>query len=123
MGKEDNLRKENYGIPIGTIEKSGSTGRFSNGPYKVEYQFVESSGNDRIRLKRGDVVKCSSQIQIKHARNQFAVVLDRYRLIKHKFCIFKDYAAVVMIITGPTKGKVVKVAGHLLSHLTRDIDI
>lgn len=117
--KGDNLRKENYGIPVGfRIKKIGSCSRSGRKfEYSMEYKFIESE-NTRIKLKRGDIVKCSDGFIPEREINQFAVVLDRYRLIKYKVTnIFTDYAAVIMIITGPSKGKIIRVAGHLLSHL------
>lgn len=71
--------------------------------HRVEYQEVKD--NPRLLIRKGDVVRIPNTDNFpKYARGEYAVVLSRYRYIKHKFMKFIDYGAVVMFITGERKG-------------------
>ena len=121
--KKDVLREKNYGIPIGEVftktwrsfsmYPKGSKHRSKCPAY---YRFVND--NDKLLLRRGDIIQFPNNNFSKTLRGQFAVVLDRYVLVKFKYDDFEDYCVVALIISGPDKGKVrrfssTKVTSHL----------
>jgi hypothetical protein len=73
---------------------------------------VEVKDSPRLKLRRGDLVRIpDSQKFSKVSRNEFAVVLSRYKYNKYypgcdDKIIFRDYGCEVLFITGPLKGKV-----------------
>lgn len=72
-------------------------------PCRVEYQEVKD--NPRLKLRKGDLIRIPNTDNFpKYARGEFAVVLSRYRYIKHKYKNYIDYGAVVMFVSGQRKG-------------------
>lgn len=43
-----------------------------------------------------------------YARNQYAIVLARYKWTKHKYAIFRDYGTFIMMLTGSKVGHIRK---------------
>lgn len=77
---------------------------FRNG-CQVEYQEVKD--NPRLKVRRGDIIQIPNTENFpKYARGEFAVVLGRYRYIKHKYIKYIDYGAEVMFVSGSMKGYV-----------------
>jgi hypothetical protein len=71
--------------------------------HRIEYQEVKD--NPRLLVRKGDIVRIPDTDNYpKYARGEYAVVLSRYRYIKHKYIKYIDYGAVVMFITGERKG-------------------
>jgi hypothetical protein len=92
------------GGPYGYRFKQRSNG---TGTYPTTTTFIED--NPRLNHRRGDIVKFGNQDYLpKILKKQFAVVLDRYKMTRHKGCHYTDYYAVIMLITGPNKGEVYK---------------
>jgi len=124
------LLEKNYGLPLGkTITKqashpwySRSRTRGSNNlyDYQATYERVDT---DRLRIRRGDIIKFNSEISFKkEVRGKYGVILERYRIIKEKLNgTFKDYYAVVLITTGKLKGQLQHVCCHNLSNLSKQI--
>lgn len=115
------LRKENYGIPVGIKEKviynTHSAWRFRIGRprrkksgketafYIKEYQFVDDI--ETCKYKPGDLAL--TEVDKKNpSKRELVVVLDRYRVVKKKNVTYRDYMLVIMVLTGPKKGKVLK---------------
>jgi hypothetical protein len=115
---KDILRELNFGIPLGEIlhgtsKSFGNRGRKSHTyNYKYEYQMVET--NPRLSFIRGDVVLFNNTRFFPiWKRNNFAVVIDRYRLVKYKgITTYRDYCLVLMMITGDKKGRTFKMSGN-----------
>ena len=128
--RADPLRQENYGFPIGQrIRKVGISDwryrkyiAFAN-DYDAEYEFVDTK-NSTCKLKRGDIAYAGASSSIpKFMQCEFVVVLDRYRIVKYKrMSTFRDYGAVLMVLTGPNKGRVGKAFGCLGSILRGPIN-
>jgi len=113
----DKLRKEDYGIPVGKILRGVARSSRSNEYYEYTYTY-EFCDSNRMRLRRGDIFEFSDSYKLpKYVRGQHGVVLERYRKVKFKYKTFKDYCAVVMIITGDSKGKILRIASTKLSCL------
>jgi len=114
----DKIRKEDYGIPIGKIMKGVAHSSRGGAPYEYTYTYEFCDG-EQMRLRRGDIFKFSDTTKLpKHTRNQMGVVLDRYRKVKFKWeRTYKDYCAVVMVITGDSKGRILRIASSKLSSL------
>ena len=125
--RADPLRQENYGLPIGQMikkmaKKYNSPKRTYLGvstctEFNCKYEFVESHGEDvspNLKLRRGDIayVRPTSAAP-KFMFNKYVVVLDRYRVTKYKYNDFHDYGVVLMVITGPDKGRVGRAYGCL----------
>jgi hypothetical protein len=130
MGVKLSLREKDYGLPLGkTITK------FARYPYyfgrdmkeqtlsSYEYEATfERIDSDKLRLRRGDIIKFSNFSFGKKVRGQFGVILERYRIIKNKLNgTFKDYYAVVLITSGELKGQLQHVGCHKLSNIKKDI--
>jgi len=124
--RQDILRLENYGIPVGETIYDYSTPYGNYGKpripyeYNFQYQFIDPNQKG-LSLERGDVFKFGPQVRPKHARNQMGVVIDRYKKVKNKYVIFNDYCLVVMVITGPTKGRTFRMSMNFVSHLLKTI--
>ena len=112
---EDLLRERNYGLSIDEeIERVGfvCAAMRLKGEHSYEYgqctTFVESRNNKKLKYVRGDIVRLDDAGRLpKYARKQFAVVIDRFKVTKKKpIGTFNDYGAVILIISGPKKGKV-----------------
>ncbi len=130
------LREKDYGLPLGkTIDKVAcypyyyhinknlykKTNGDNNYEYSATYERVDS---DRLRLRRGDIIKFSSCQWTfkKDIRGKYGVILERYRIIKAKLNgTFKDYYAVVLITSGKLKGQLQHVGCHKLSSLSKQI--
>jgi len=69
----------------------------------TSYQKIDSS---RLALRRGDIILLPELDWVpKYAKNQFAVVLERYRQTKTSgSIIYRNYRTKVMMLTGPRKG-------------------
>ncbi|MCK5616482.1 hypothetical protein KAR91_82230 [Candidatus Pacearchaeota archaeon] len=114
----EKLREENYGIPIGSqiVYNCHIFGRRFGDKKSVDttnatkiYEFVNDS--DKLRLRRGDIGRLDESYVAVNSKNrgEFIVVLDRYRIVKHKpHGTWKDYMIVVMLISGPNKGDLLK---------------
>lgn len=86
------------------ITAIGHSYRGDSYKYQKEYQVVKDS--QRLNLRKGDVVQVSKWCRSKYARNQFGVIVGRYRWVKWKGGEpYRDYGAVVLFITGKRKGK------------------
>jgi len=127
------LRKKDYGLPLGkTIKKIAScpyyyykfdrkNNKYENNKYEYQatYQKVDS---DRLRLRRGDIIRFDSCTFRKKIRGKYGVILERYRIIKEKLNgTFKDYYAVVLITSGELKGHLQHICCHNLSNLSKQI--
>jgi len=125
------LRKKDYGLPLGrTIDKIGEypiyyhhkfnrKGGKKSYVYSATYERVDT---DRLRLRRGDMIKFCSSTFRKDIRGKYGVILERYRIIKEKLNgTFKDYYAVVLITSGKLKGQLQHVGCHKLSSLSKQI--
>jgi hypothetical protein len=76
--------------------------------------------SSRLTLRRGDLIRIpDSKYFSKVSRNEFAVILDRYKY--NKFAPgddrirYRDYGCEVLMITGPLKGEVKRFYGKLRS--------
>jgi len=124
--RQDILRLENYGITpnerVPDIARShGNMGRpRHNYEYEYEYEFVNPNSK-RLSLERGDVFRFSSSVRPEYARNQMGMIIDRYRKVKHKGIKYIDYCAVVMVITGPQKGRVFRFSMNHAGQLDKTI--
>lgn len=114
---KDILRKENFGIPLGhkfpgTSRSFGNLGRkVHTYNYIYEYEMVDS--NPRMEYQRGDIIKFSAHSDLPvWKKNGFAVVIDRYRIVKYKGTIYRDYCTVLMMITGAKKGHTFRMSGN-----------
>lgn len=106
------LREENYGIPIGevinveypeyVISRRRELQKMRT--YEKEYQFVEKSSD--MKYNPGDLTLV--ELVRGSGNKELAVVLDRYRVVKRKVVTFLDYMVILMILTGPKKGNVIK---------------
>ena len=128
------LREKDYGLPLGkTIDKVAcypyyyhinrhkdkEKHRDSNYKYSATYEIVDS---DRLRLRRGDIIKFNSSTFRKDIKGKYGVILERYRIIKEKINgTYKDYYAVVLITSGKLKGQLQHVCCHKLSSLSKQI--
>lgn len=113
------IYKEYFGLPIGrTVLKEWY---FHNGqypPYEARYELVED--NVRLSLRKGDLIKFATGYTVfrKDVRGQFGVILERYKIIKIKErATYVDYYAIVLIITGKSKGELYNVCPFNLSRL------
>ena len=134
MNVKLSLQKKNYGLPLGeTIMKLAfypQSHRFgfskvckhknNKYEYPATFQIVDS---DRLRLRKGDIVQFSNlRVFRKDIKGQFGVILERYRIIKQKMNgTFKDYYAVVLIISGKLKGNLQHIGCYNLSKLIKQI--
>lgn len=121
---------ENYELPIneevvkmGKRFGRGGSGRGMGGisyTYTSTMEFVET--NKRLSLVRGDVVRLQeSKYLPKYARGQFGVVIDRFREVKDKGMIYKDYGSVVMLTTGPDKGRLILITSFTTGSISNRI--
>jgi len=118
-------RLRNWGLPIEPVKvnsKLWSQHAFQklNGRYPIRgelpfdftyekiYEIVEP--NEKSRLNRGDVLFLDNWYTVRgDYRGQMVVVLDKYRITKFKpHGLFRDYHAVVMILSGEGKGRIRK---------------
>lgn len=122
------LRMENYGLPIEeeilkTGKRYGRGGRGVGGiryTYTSTMEFVETS--KRLSLVRGDIVRLrESKYLPKYARDQLGVVIDRFREVKDKGMIYKDYGSVVMLTTGPDKGRLILITSFTTGSISNRI--
>jgi ribosome-associated protein YbcJ (S4-like RNA binding protein) len=79
---------------------------------------VEVKDSPRLKVRRGDLIRIpDSEIFSKVSRNQFAVVLDRYKYNKKlqgsDKIWFRDYGCEVLFVTGSLKGKVRRFYGKI----------
>lgn len=108
-------------------------GRKSTKPHKRTYETVKDSA--RLYLRKGDIVRFGSGYYEHfltgwpewflvgredkkkywqrdatpfYAQNQYAIVVNRYKWIKHKYLKFTDYGVIIMMITGPQIGRIRK---------------
>ena len=122
------LREKDYGLPLGRTVSKWATQTWYNRTnrnlpeyydYPATYERVDS---DRLRLRRGDIIKFESSTFRKDIQGKYGVILERYRIIKRKnIGTFKDYYAVVLIVSGKLKGQLQHVSCHKLSSLSNSI--
>ena len=116
--------EKNYGLPFGeTIMKHTHYPyrRVKPGGYEypATYQIVNS---DRLKTKRGDIIQFDCCTFKKAVRDEYGVVLERYRIIKQKENgLFKDYYAIVLVTSGKLKGTLYHVSPYRLSGLKKHI--
>ncbi len=124
------LRKMDYGLPLGkTITKQASSPYSMRTRGIVRHEYYDYSATfervdtDRLRIRRGDIIRFASQYKFKKAvRGELGVIIERYRIIKYKLNgTFKDYYAVVLVTTGKLKGQLQHVGCHVLSNLSKQI--
>lgn len=77
----------------------------TRGYVTTNYQKIDSP---RLTLRRGDILLLPKSYWVpKYAKEQFAVVLERYRQTKTSGSkTYYNYKAEVMMLTGPRKGHV-----------------
>jgi hypothetical protein len=78
--------------------------------YSKEYVYNLEYKSKRLGTTKGDIVRISSCNDNcnwipKYARHELGVILTRFKIIKHKGRIFRDYFSRVLLITGPGKGR------------------
>jgi len=83
--------------------RKGDIIKFNDGFFHIQHSdwrgwFVTKKDRKRF-WKRNPVVA-------KYARNQLAIVVGRYRLVKFKYRTFADYGVVSMLLTGPKVGHI-----------------
>lgn len=112
------MERPTWEIPIGKVITELLTCRRSktkSGICKKTYEIVD---NDRMTLRKGDIIKFSSYISRKYplyAYGEFGVVLERYRIKKEKPTgTFYDYCTVIMMLTGVKKGHITKMGSMKL---------
>lgn len=86
-----------------TILKRGDIYKFRSGYNEV----VFNDWKEWFLKSRKDKIKFWSKIPEipKYARNQYAILMCRYRITRRKYRTFKDYGSHMMFITGPQAGK------------------
>lgn len=127
--KKNILREKNYGIPIdvkfqGVSRSHGNRAGCTNlYEYTYHYEFVETGQHHNLKLGAGDIVRISSKFCYppKYAKGQFAVIVDRYVLVKNKYRTFRDHVFVLMMISGPKKGHAFKLPGCKTGCLSRTL--
>ena len=64
--------------------------------------------NPRLKLRRGDIILLPNRKWVpKYAKEQFAVVLERYRQTRsYSYVTYYNYKTKVMMLTGSKKGHV-----------------
>jgi len=109
----EKLRAENYGLPIGEKQTYNASGGHQYGRSKGKgatvtkyYELLDVS--DGMKKRPGDVVRFNNKNVSPSIFGEYGVILDRYRIIKDKGTVFKDYYSIIMIITGRKKGTVLK---------------
>ena len=85
--------------------------------YKKIYEIVDSK---ELSLRKGDIFRFEDNpVRDKlpsYAIGQFAVILERYRVIKYKeMCTFYDYYAVIMMLSGIKKGHIRKISSDKIN--------
>ncbi len=86
-----------------TTHKKGDIYKFRSGYYEREFH----DWKDWFLKSRKDKMKYWDKIPgiPKYARNQYAILMCRYRITRHKYRTFKDYGSHLMFITGSNPGK------------------
>lgn len=87
---------------------------------RLQAHEVEVKDSPRLHVRRGDLIRIpDTEVFPKIAREQFAVVLSRYRYDKtwpgDKKVWFRDYGCEVLFITGVLKGQVRRYYGKIFS--------
>ena len=128
------MAKDIYKImPWENPDKSYFYKSYRRGKIKKTVQYIRD--NERLKLRKGDIIKFNSGIidsplndwrdwflkpadkkelynydkRIpKYARNQFAIVMARYKITKYKYREFSDYGLVLMMLTGKKVGHIRK---------------
>lgn len=85
-----------------TIHKKGDIYKFGSGYNEVKF----GDWKDWFLKSRKDKMKFWSKIPKipKYARNQYAILMCRYKITREKYITFKDYGSHLMFITGPQAG-------------------
>jgi hypothetical protein len=88
---------------INTTHKRGDIYKFRSGYNEV----VFNDWKEWFLKSRKDKMKFWSKIPgiPEYARNQYAILMCRYRITRRKYRTFKDYGSHLMFITGPQAGK------------------
>jgi len=83
----------------------------------TNYQKID---NPRLALRRGDIILLPKSSWVpKYAKEQFAVILERYRQTKTSGrTTYRNYKSKVMMLTGPRKGHVRTYGSPFGPHLT-----
>jgi len=118
------LIEKNYGLPLGkTITHTAQYPHYhysedgKDYDYAATYHLVDS---DRMDRRKGDIVRLDSESYKKDVRKCFAVILDRYVVIKQKQNgTFRDYCTIMMLITGKCKGELYHTSQHNTSSLSK----
>lgn len=96
-----------YLIKDGETRSYGSKNRY--GDYTAEIVYEDIEDNPRLNLRVGDIVRFTEYSKIKYKKNQFAVILNRFKKIKTCFHgRYVDYGIEFMMITGSKKGEIKK---------------
>ncbi len=76
--------------------------------YKAEYQIILD--NSRLKHKVGDIIQFNDfHNVVNYARNQFGVIVERYRWVKYKpERTYYDYGSIIIILSGNRQGKLRK---------------
>jgi hypothetical protein len=132
--------KHQYGeVSYGTVI-SGRWLHLVETPREYEYHTITQylDDNPMMALRKGDIVLFSDGLlhrtffdwrdwflteedKLKHskkdpavpyyARNQLAIIIGRYRKVKYKYQIFKDYGLILMMLSGNSIGHVKRYFG------------
>jgi hypothetical protein len=96
-----------YLIKDGETRSYQSTNRWGN--YESEIIYKDIKDSPRLNLRVGDIVGFTKYSKIKYKKNQFAVILNRFKKIKSCFYgRYVDYGIEFMMITGSKKGEIKK---------------
>ncbi len=105
------MKRPKWEIPEGKIETTCETHKFGYGRRQKCIKKYEIIDNDKLKLRRGDIIRIpKDRYELsRHYREQFAVVLDRFKITKNKpHGTFIDYGVVLMMISGDKKGNIFK---------------
>jgi hypothetical protein len=122
MRIELSLRKKYCGLPIGRTIKKEFFYKDERPPYYATYELVSDS--PRLNHRVGDVIRftLNNSVFREDIRGEYGVILIRYKIIKEKiFDTFIDYYAIVLIISGKSKGKLYNVCPFNLSKMYKSI--